>query len=48
MTTEINGVKIPVAGLDTMMELKRGIRDADKRDYAFLKGKKEYLNRQKK
>jgi predicted nucleotidyltransferase len=44
---DINGVSIPVAGLDTMLELKKGIRDTDKRDYLFLKGKKEFLGKKK-
>lgn len=45
---EIDGVTIPFADLDTMLELKSGMRERDKRDYLFLKGKKEYLLRSKK
>lgn len=36
-------VEIPVADVDTMLKLKEGVRDADKKDYTFLLGKKEYL-----
>lgn len=42
---EIDGVRIPFAGLNTMLELKGGIRETDKRDYLFLLGKKSYLNK---
>jgi len=41
----INGVVVPVADLQTMIELKRGVRDIDKRDYLFLKGKLFYISR---
>ncbi|MBI5298851.1 MAG: nucleotidyltransferase [Deltaproteobacteria bacterium] len=43
----IEEVIIPVADLDTMIELKKGVRDRDQRDYLFLRGKKEFLERQK-
>jgi hypothetical protein len=42
---DINGVMVPIAGLDTMLKLKEGVREIDKRDYLFLKGKKEYLEK---
>lgn len=45
---EVDGVPILVAGLDSMIELKKGIRDRDQRDYLFLVGKKEYLEKHKK
>ncbi len=44
---DIDGVRIPVAGLETMLYLKSGIRDIDKKDYLFLCGKKEYLKKKK-
>lgn len=44
----IDGVPIPVASLDSMIELKEGVRDRDKKDYLFLKGKKEFLEKAKK
>jgi len=44
---EIEGVKIPVCGLSTLIETKRGIRPKDKEDLLFLIGKKEYLEKQK-
>jgi len=44
----INDVKIPVADLQTMVELKRGVRDIDKRDYLFLKGKLDYMKKKAK
>jgi hypothetical protein len=31
-----------------MLELKKGVRDTDKRDYIFLKGKKDFLEKKKK
>jgi len=40
---EMNGVEIPMADLDTLLKLKEGVRDRDRRDYLFLKGKQEYL-----
>ena len=42
---EFEGVKIPVCGLHTLIETKRGIRPKDKEDLLFLKGKKEYLGK---
>ncbi len=45
---EIEGVKIPVCGLSTLIETKKGIRPKDKEDLLFLLGKKEYLERQRK
>ena len=45
---EIEGIRIPVGGLDSMIELKKGVRERDQRDYLFLIGKKEYLERQTK
>jgi len=47
MHVTINGVDIPVAGVDTMLKLKEGRRDIDKRAYLFLKGKKEFLETKK-
>lgn len=43
---EIEGVKIPVCGLSTLIETKQGIRPKDKEDLLFLLGKKEYLESQ--
>lgn len=45
VTEEIDGVKIPVPDVDTMLELKGGLRGVDKKDYMFLLGKREYLKR---
>lgn len=33
---ELEGVHIPVAGLDTMIQTKQGVRPRDKEDLAFL------------
>ncbi|MBI4689096.1 MAG: nucleotidyltransferase [Nitrospirae bacterium] len=43
---DLEGVKIPVCGLSTLIETKKGVRPKDKEDLLFLMGKKEYLNRQ--
>ena len=43
---EIEGVKIPVGGISTLIETKKGIRPKDKEDLLFLLGKKDYLERQ--
>lgn len=45
---EIDGIKIPIAGLESMLKLKKGVRDVDKKDYMFLLGKKQYLKQKKK
>lgn len=45
---ELEGVKIPLIGLSTLIETKKGIRPKDKEDLLFLIGKKEYLERLKK
>lgn len=42
---EIEGIKIPVCGLSTLIETKKGIRPKDREDLLFLKGKREYLER---
>ena len=42
---ELEGVKIPVCGLSTLIETKKGIRPKDKEDLLFLIGKKEYLGK---
>lgn len=44
---EIDGVLVPIADVDAMLELKKGVREIDKKDYLFLKGKKEYLEKKK-
>lgn len=41
----IEGVKVPLCGLSTLIETKKGIRPKDKEDLLFLKGKMEYLER---
>lgn len=43
---EIDGVKIPVCGLSTLIETKKGVRHKDKEDLLFLLGKKEYREKQ--
>ncbi len=45
---DVEGVKIPVCGLSTLIETKKGVRPKDKEDLLFLMGKKEYLERQQK
>lgn len=45
---ELEGVKIPVCGLSTLIETKKGARPKDKEDLLFLMGKKEYLEEQRK
>jgi len=42
---ELEGVKIPVCGLSTLIETKKGIRAKDKEDLLFLIGKKDYLGK---
>jgi len=42
---ELEGIKIPVCGLSTLIETKKGIRPKDKEDLLFLIGKKEYLQK---
>lgn len=42
---ELEGIKIPVCGLSTLIETKKGIRPKDKEDLLFLRGKKEYLEK---
>ena len=42
---EVEGIKIPVCGLFTLIETKKGIRPKDKEDLLFLMGKKEYLGK---
>jgi predicted nucleotidyltransferase len=42
---ELEGIKIPVCGLSTLIETKKGIRPKDKEDLLFLLGKKEYLKK---
>ena len=43
---QLEGVTIPVCGLFTLIETKKGIRPKDKEDLLFLLGKKEYLERE--
>lgn len=42
---ELEGIKIPVCGLSTLIETKKGVRPKDKEDLLFLLGKKEYLEK---
>lgn len=42
---ELEGVKIPVCGLSTLIETKKGVRPKDKEDLLFLLGKREYLKK---
>jgi predicted nucleotidyltransferase len=42
---ELEGVKIPICGLSTLIETKKGVRPKDKEDLLFLMGKKEYLDK---
>ena len=42
---ELEGIKIPVCGLSTLIEKKGGVRPKDKEDLLFLLGKKEYLKK---
>lgn len=43
---ELEGVKIPVCGLSTLIETKKGMRPKDMEDLLFLLGKKDYLERE--
>lgn len=45
MIEKIDNIEIPVAGINTMIDLKNGLREVDKKDLLFLKGKKEFLNK---
>jgi predicted nucleotidyltransferase len=42
---EVGGVQVPVAGLSTLIETKKGLRPKDQEDLLFLRGKKEYLDK---
>jgi hypothetical protein len=42
---DVGGVQVPVAGLSTLIETKRGLRPKDQEDLLFLQGKKEYLDK---
>ena len=42
---EVEETKIPVCGLLTLIETKKGVRPKDKEDLLFLIGKKEYLEK---
>lgn len=44
----INGVLIPYANLEAMIELKGDLRDKDQKDYQFLTLKKKYLEEKQK
>jgi len=44
----IKGIRIPVANVENMLKLKEGMRDTDKKDYMFLLGKKQYLEKEEK
>jgi predicted nucleotidyltransferase len=39
----LDGSTIPLCGLSTLIETKRGVRPRDQEDLLFLLGKKEYL-----
>ncbi|MCX5860456.1 MAG: hypothetical protein NT056_11330 [Proteobacteria bacterium] len=41
----IDNVAVPVAGLETMIEMKKGVREIDKKDRLFLEGKKDFLKK---
>lgn len=41
----IEDIEIPFAGLNTMIELKKGFRSIDIKDKLFLEGKKEFLEK---
>ncbi|MCK4425120.1 MAG: nucleotidyltransferase [Deltaproteobacteria bacterium] len=43
---EVEGTKIPLCGLSTLIATKQGVRPKDKEDLLFLIGKKEYLEKQ--
>ncbi len=43
--TEIDGVKVRIAGLDTLLKMKNTVRPKDQMDLLFLKGKKEFLEK---
>ncbi|MEW6102601.1 MAG: nucleotidyl transferase AbiEii/AbiGii toxin family protein [bacterium] len=39
----IENIEIPFAGLSTMIELKKGLREIDLKDRLFLEGKRRFL-----
>jgi len=43
----IENINVPIADTQTMLELKRGVRNIDKRDYLFLKGKLDYMKKRR-
>ena len=45
---EIEGIRIPLCGLTTLIETKKGARAKDKEDLLFLRGKKEYIEKEHK
>lgn len=42
---EIDGVKVKIAGIDTLIKMKDTTRPKDQMDLIFLKGKKEFLEK---
>jgi hypothetical protein len=42
---EIEGAKVPLCGISTLIETKKGIKPKAKEDLFFPKGKMEYLAR---
>ena len=39
---DVDKTRIPLCGLTTLIETKKGVRPKDKDDLLFLRGKKEY------
>lgn len=42
---DVEGLRVPVADLDAMIQLKQSYRDKDREDLIFLQGKKAYLEK---
>lgn len=45
---DLDGTRIPLCGLTTLIETKKGVRPKDKDDLLFLRGKKEYIEEKNK
>lgn len=42
---DVEGLRVPVADLDAMIQCKQSYRDKDREDLLFLQGKKAYLEK---
>jgi len=44
---KLEEIEVPLCGLSTLIETKKGVRPKDKEDLLFLLGKKDYLEKQR-